>query len=158
MSKRRLRSFALARAGSCSVSLHSSAKVQSPEGLIDKILPEITVRSEPAGKRPVGFIRHSAVRAVSRAFHRQQRKAFVQMNTIGIAISGYLMSDQRNQGHSPNGTILEDLFVFPEYAIYVMLGVRILLLILGDPRKWNPFALKSSSCSWDGFKRVCTCS
>jgi len=80
------------------------------------------------------------------------------MKTIGLTITGYLTSERQGHGVSPNETTFEELFAFPEYAIYLMLGIRIILLILGDPRKWRLFALKRGSCSWDGIRRVCTCS
>lgn len=80
------------------------------------------------------------------------------MNTIGLAITEYVTSEQQNHGSSTTGTIFEELWVFPEYAVYVMLGIRLALLILGDPRKWGYSAFKNGSCTWDGFRRVCTCS
>ncbi len=80
------------------------------------------------------------------------------MKAIGLTITEYLNSEQQGHGHSSSGASLEEIFAFPEFAIYLMLGVRIILLILGDPRKWRFFAFKSNSCSWDGFRRVCTCS
>jgi hypothetical protein len=80
------------------------------------------------------------------------------MKTIGLTITEFLTSEQQSEGYSPNETTFEELLVFPEYAIYLMLGIRIILLILGDPRKWGVFAFQSDSCSWDGARRVCTCS
>lgn len=80
------------------------------------------------------------------------------MNAIGLTITEYLNSEPHGHGYSSSGASLEEIFAFPEYAIYLMLAVRIILLILGDPRKWRFFSFKGDSCSWDGFRRVCTCS
>jgi hypothetical protein len=78
------------------------------------------------------------------------------MKSIGLAMAGSLVSGMESHGYPPDDSFPAELFLFPEYAIYLMLGVRILLLILGDPRKWRTESPRARSCSWDGWRRVCT--
>jgi hypothetical protein len=79
------------------------------------------------------------------------------MKSLALAITGLLISGKKSHGYSPNESFPEELFVFPEYAVYLMLALRIVLLILGDPWKGKTSRVCDSSCSWDGWRRVCAC-
>lgn len=79
------------------------------------------------------------------------------MNTIGQVVAGAMTSGNEEQGYAPGGSFFEELIALPEYAIYVMLAIRVLLLIVGDPRKSRPLSSCNRACTWNGWRVACTC-
>jgi hypothetical protein len=80
------------------------------------------------------------------------------MKSIGLSIAGVLIPGAQGHSYPPNQSFPEEMFVFPEIAILLMLGLRIALLFVGRFRICRPLTLSSGACTWGhGWRIACNC-
>jgi hypothetical protein len=79
------------------------------------------------------------------------------MKAVGLGIAGLLTPFNQGYGYPPGETFPEELLVVPEFAVILMLGIRLIMLILGHPKTCKPFTASSQTCRGQGWSRVCTC-
>jgi hypothetical protein len=80
------------------------------------------------------------------------------MKSIGLSIAGLLIPGKQSHGYTPTQSFPEEMFVFPEIAVILMLGLRIVLLIVGRVKVCRPLTLSSGACTWvHGGKIACNC-
>jgi len=82
----------------------------------------------------------------------------IYMKSIGLAIAGLFIPVKQGCSYPPNGSFPEEMFLFPEIAVFLMLGLRIFLLIVGRFRICRPLTLSSGACTWGhGLRSACNC-
>jgi hypothetical protein len=80
------------------------------------------------------------------------------MKSIGLSIAGLLIPVEQGYSYPPNQSFPEEMFVFPEIALFMIIGLRIVLLIVGRIRICRPLTLSSGACSWGhGWRIACNC-
>jgi hypothetical protein len=80
------------------------------------------------------------------------------MKSIGLSIAGLLIPAKQGHSFPPNASFPEEMFVFPEIAVFLMLGLRLVLLIVGRFRICRPLTLSSGACTLGhGWRIACNC-
>jgi len=76
------------------------------------------------------------------------------MKSIGLSMAWLLIPAKQSHSVSPNTSFPEEMFVFPEIAVFLMLGLRFLLLIVGSFRICRPLTLSSGACTLGHGRRI----
>jgi hypothetical protein len=82
----------------------------------------------------------------------------IHMKSIGLSMAGLLILGKQGYSYPPNQSFPEEMFVFPEIALFLMLGLRIVLLIVGRVKICRPLTLSPGACTWGhGWRVACNC-
>jgi hypothetical protein len=73
----------------------------------------------------------------------------IHMKSIGLSMAGLLILGKQGYSYPPNQSFPEEMFVFPEIALFLMLGLRIVLLIVGRVRICRPLTLSPGPARGD---------